>query len=244
MFSLISNKGRHLIFTQASILLCQSGHPFGGTGLANGKPHMIYSTNNARIDLLDLTLANLSQSGTIELQYLLAANRTTISGTLIARDCNTVEDTTHCTLVLFDNRELFHFLFLSFSGYLGGFYFVNRIELFKRKISVLQHTSNVQIIPIMRTLGHRPNDIPIVLSPTLHLFLSFFSTILPNFSAAATLTLRGSWIFLLLSSFSILQRMQRNRQPIHHGCPYGNRIHHPNRMDGMRKYGKPDRLGG
>jgi hypothetical protein len=38
--------------------------------------------------------------------------------------------------------------------------------------------------------------------------------------------------------------MQRNRQPIHHGCPYGNRIHHPNRMDGMRKYGKPDRLGG
>jgi hypothetical protein len=38
----------------------------------------------------------------------------------------------------------------------------------------------------MRTLGHRPNDIPIVLSPTLHIFLSFFSTILPNFSATTT----------------------------------------------------------
>jgi hypothetical protein len=57
-------------------------------------------------------LANLSKGGTIELQYLLTANRTTISGTLIARDRNAVEDTTHCTLVLFDDWELFHFLSL------------------------------------------------------------------------------------------------------------------------------------
>jgi hypothetical protein len=61
MFSLISSKGTHLIIREASILLCKSNHPFGGTGLANRETHTILTTYHAGVSLFDLTLANLSQ---------------------------------------------------------------------------------------------------------------------------------------------------------------------------------------
>jgi len=97
-----------------SILFGQSGHPFGGAGLANLHDHEIVTPLEAGVSLFYLFLADIPQRGAIELENLFRTNRAVLSRSKrrLVRDCDSHKAHASLTLGIFDDLELGgHFFF-------------------------------------------------------------------------------------------------------------------------------------